>query len=693
MKNFINFLPPWVETNIQPAFYDKQSGTCLQQTARMYAKVNQLVRIANEQYETIADYIQRFITLKDYVEDYFDNLDVQEEINNKLDDMAEDGALTELVSEFFSDQIQEVSDALNNRLDSYESTVNTQLAHTNDLVNALVQSKPVPVTSISNMTDTSLIYVLTTDGNWYYYNGNAWTIGGAYQASSLSEGAVGIPNLNNTIQQAIGLIALSPVWTTGKYLNNGTYITQAGFSCSDPIQLKKGETIYFNAKGVGTNIDIIDTCDSEGNNRRRVVRSIDDSARLYSYTTTKNTYVILCSLTNSVGLAYIDINILSKLDSVVQNTINEITDVHINKTAIENNYYINSSGNKISHNYGVYSVTGFIDVSELSNYLLHNIWNISTIDNQVCYAFYDADKNFISAVSMGGATQTDYTFETPSNTKFFRSTVSTVNTETLALYLNEDIVSLNEKISDNNTTVGTNTLFSSFNNFGVIGDSLASGESVSVVNGVTRYVDNYNYSWGHYIAEKYGMSCIHFSAGGMTTRSWLTSNVGLTKLQNPSNKCNCYIIGLGVNDKNVLGDAYLGSMSDIKENFVDNEDTFYGNYGKIISYIKQVQPKAKIFLLTIPDQTSPSAINYSNFNTAIRAIANNYSDTYLIDLANNYNNTFNSGFVRDNLRGGHYNAIGYNYIGDKLYQWISAYMLSNASNFRQIEFIGTDYSY
>ena len=82
------------------------------------------------------------------------------------------------------------------------------------------------------------------------------------------------------------------------------------------------------------------------------------------------------------------------------------------------------------------------------------------------------------------------------------------------------------------------------------------------------------------------MSCIHFSAGGMTTRSWLTSNVGLTKLQNPSNKCNCYIIGLGVNDKTVLGDAYLGSMSDIKENFVDNEDTFYGNYGKIISYIK-----------------------------------------------------------------------------------------------------------
>lgn len=100
MKSFINFLPPWVETNIQPAFYDKESGSVIQQTARMYAKVNQLVRIANEQYETIQDYINRFIELKDYVEDYFTNLDVQEEIDKKLDEMAEDGTLGNIIASF-----------------------------------------------------------------------------------------------------------------------------------------------------------------------------------------------------------------------------------------------------------------------------------------------------------------------------------------------------------------------------------------------------------------------------------------------------------------------------------------------------------------------------------------------------------------------------------------------------------------
>lgn len=106
MKNFINFLPPWVETNIQPAFYDKESGSVLQQTARMYAKVNQLVRhfneLSKETKETVDEYMVKFVELKDFVDTYFENLDVQEEINNKLDSMAEAGTLQEIVGEYLN---------------------------------------------------------------------------------------------------------------------------------------------------------------------------------------------------------------------------------------------------------------------------------------------------------------------------------------------------------------------------------------------------------------------------------------------------------------------------------------------------------------------------------------------------------------------------------------------------------------
>ena len=102
MENiFVEFLPPWVETGLQPAFYDKESGTVLQQTARMYARVNMLIRMFNKlsrnTKNTVEDYINRFNELYTYVHDYFDNLDVQEEINNKLDDMTEDGTLQSIL--------------------------------------------------------------------------------------------------------------------------------------------------------------------------------------------------------------------------------------------------------------------------------------------------------------------------------------------------------------------------------------------------------------------------------------------------------------------------------------------------------------------------------------------------------------------------------------------------------------------
>lgn len=48
--------------------------------------------------ENITNLYNEFIKLKSYVENYFDNLDVQEEINNKLDEMAIDGTLGNILN-------------------------------------------------------------------------------------------------------------------------------------------------------------------------------------------------------------------------------------------------------------------------------------------------------------------------------------------------------------------------------------------------------------------------------------------------------------------------------------------------------------------------------------------------------------------------------------------------------------------
>ena len=56
----------------------------------------------NNNADAIVEIQNLYIQLHNYVEHYFDNLDVQEEINNKLDDMAESGELTEIIAQYLS---------------------------------------------------------------------------------------------------------------------------------------------------------------------------------------------------------------------------------------------------------------------------------------------------------------------------------------------------------------------------------------------------------------------------------------------------------------------------------------------------------------------------------------------------------------------------------------------------------------
>ena len=56
----------------------------------------------NDNAEALAELQAKYIELHDYVEHYFDNLDVQEEINNKLDAMAEAGTLQEIIGDYLN---------------------------------------------------------------------------------------------------------------------------------------------------------------------------------------------------------------------------------------------------------------------------------------------------------------------------------------------------------------------------------------------------------------------------------------------------------------------------------------------------------------------------------------------------------------------------------------------------------------
>ena len=48
LKYHIRPLPCWVLTDLQPAFYDSESGTALQQTSRVYAKLQEVLKYYND---------------------------------------------------------------------------------------------------------------------------------------------------------------------------------------------------------------------------------------------------------------------------------------------------------------------------------------------------------------------------------------------------------------------------------------------------------------------------------------------------------------------------------------------------------------------------------------------------------------------------------------------------------------------
>ena len=90
----------WVLQNFPFIEEDFDALTNYEMMCKIVAKLNEVVNISNKQSETINTLNNAFNQLTSYVNNYFDNLDVQEEINNKLDEMTESGQLEEIITEY-----------------------------------------------------------------------------------------------------------------------------------------------------------------------------------------------------------------------------------------------------------------------------------------------------------------------------------------------------------------------------------------------------------------------------------------------------------------------------------------------------------------------------------------------------------------------------------------------------------------
>lgn len=171
-----------------------------------------------------------------------------------------------------------------------------------------------------------------------------------------------------------------------------------------------------------------------------------------------------------------------------------------------------------------------------------------------------------------------------------------------------------------------------FHRFGVCGASWDNGYYYKSAN---THVTREDLSWGANLARRNGNVFRNYAVTGATTRSWLTSSGGLSKMLNDE-ACDLYITTLGGNDSMNIGIDYLGSITDITshESYADYPDTYYGNYGKIIEQVMGKNNKAKIIVMMGCSQTA------SQTRKAFAAAAQEIAEHYNVPFINWYDDPY-----------------------------------------------------
>jgi lysophospholipase L1-like esterase len=232
-----------------------------------------------------------------------------------------------------------------------------------------------------------------------------------------------------------------------------------------------------------------------------------------------------------------------------------------------------------------------------------------------------------------------------------------------------------------------------FNKIACIGDSLTEGVFEYTENGEVKYAGKPQgfepYSYPSQLMRMTGATVGNYGVGGATAKSWLETTA-CTDCFKEENKAQAYIIALGTNDTNYDGD--VNTDIDVS-NYNNNADTFVGNYAKIIQKCLELQPKAKIFVVTIPKTRTDYHNAWTTGNSKIKAVAEKLG-VYVLDIYT-YSESFDNPdeYKKHFYSGGHRNAVGYKRTAMEYATYISWIIYNNPNDFRNAQFIETDYEF
>lgn len=564
-KNWlVNQINTWGINNFPFLENDFDQLTNYGMLMKMMKCLNDVIANENKVEEDMTNIFQAFTELQAYVNNYFDNLDVQEEINNKLDEMTESGTLDEIISRY---------------IDPYLTQFNDRLNVQDNRINAIVSSTPIPVSSTSQMTDTTKIYVNTTDGKWYYYDGDSWEVGGTYQSTGLGLNEVKFENLIDNLQNNISRI---PTYTTNSgYINvNGTISSNSAYFYTSPIYIRKDEVIEFDTNVLTTMSPISTVSENNANNtRQNQVEIITAGVNHIKWKALQNCYVVLTSKNDELK------NLRIYTDEEDTGITNENFKL-MNKDFITTPEYTLTNGRYVNNNLGFSNQGAYSTSSPIRLKKNETIsFTCAFASTVCCIAKCDENENLISILvndteSDGKIHGVSYTANEDMYVMISCMTVTLLDVRIIKNLAKtfEDLNIEEYKYSD---------ILSMFSNITCIGDSLTYSQVYISDTSPTSRQAYVTYPMN--LEKKTGTPTTNLAYSGDTaTQAWERWGSDIVQKTNQLT-----IIYLGTNygltdtmDTDVVGDDY--------NNYAD---TNTGNYAKLVK--KSLDVGSKVILVKI----------------------------------------------------------------------------------------------
>ena len=668
-----------------------------------------------------------FVELKDYIDHYFDNLDVQNEINKKLDEMVLDGEFNTLLSNILQPTIDELNESIED--------IDDKVDNLSRKVEAAVDSTPIAVDTTDDMTDTTKIYVLTTTGHWFYYDNDSWNDGGVYQSSGIALNSVTRGNLKFTKRSRQLYDNDNPTVAT---IVGGTGTLVDSPNSRTVIVPVEPNTQYFVQKPAkGSKFQVYETTLLPAAGVAYVALHGQNNQTFTTFTTTANThYLAIFAYNTSADSSYTFDDIYGEvvvnagdlpikwepyhpLDLTYQDLSNKISLGNISDS-LRTYQLLNKDDYVVIHKLN--TGTGGVIADSTPSYTL--VMPCKAETTYTVKKFCDTTKAdrlclwTTETYPVNGVATSEQTGDVGPHTDVNTRSITTgENDKYLCIFVyNENAnpnITWQEVLDSVLVYEGNSTLHNDYASYYVLPTYLFDMQTptidataikisdedlcdLSFIDKITACGDSYTncgvwqngewvggtlqYSWVGMLGKKNGIEVSKCSAGGVTTITYQTQEACLPRALRES-PADLYYLALGINDCNQQGTSFIGDETDINdEDYTQNANTFYGNYGKIIQQLKNHAPNAKFIMITImrPDSMNP---NYSTYSEAIKGIAAHYGFPYIEPIKDQ---AFSKP-VLTNLQNNHPTHAGWNALGRIIERQTSKVINDNMDYFINID--------